>query len=148
MRPGPTLDPRYPLIHSERKDINAVLQRPSPYLEKLGVPDHAFFTLVDIIYLVVFLQGRVRDLEAELRQLRPEPSYKEYLRSPEWREKAAEARARAGGRCQVCNTNADLQVHHRTYERLRDELPEDLTVLCHACHEVFHRSRRLSQPGV
>jgi hypothetical protein len=31
-----------------------------------------------------------------------------------------------------------LEVHHRTYERLGRERPEDLLVLCEKCHAVEH----------
>jgi hypothetical protein len=69
--------------------------------------------------------------------------YNEYLQTPEWQEKRAEARARAGGRCQVCNSLGPLDVHHRTYERRGAERESDLIVLCRNCHELFHRFGRL-----
>jgi hypothetical protein len=48
-----------------------------------------------------------------------------------------------GHRCQVCNRGlGTLDVHHRTYERRGQELDEDLTVLCRACHGIFHEQRR------
>ena len=48
-----------------------------------------------------------------------------------------------GHRCQVCNGGVGtLDVHHRTYERLGQELDEGLTVLCRACHSIFHEQRR------
>jgi hypothetical protein len=64
-------------------------------------------------------------------------NYTEYLASEEWRERADLAKARAGHRCQVCNSATALNVHHRTYERLGREWDCDLTVLCRACHELF-----------
>ena len=33
----------------------------------------------------------------------------------------------------------NLEVHHRTYERLGEELASDLTVLCNRCHHVHHQ---------
>lgn len=49
------------------------------------------------------------------------------------------ALARAKYRCQICNANdRQLDVHHRTYERLGREQIEDLTVLCHDCHDRHH----------
>jgi hypothetical protein len=65
-------------------------------------------------------------------------SYTEYLRSPEWKARRAAALAKAGHRCQLCNRAKRLQVHHRTYERIGQEAPSDLTVLCADCHEHFH----------
>jgi 5-methylcytosine-specific restriction endonuclease McrA len=63
--------------------------------------------------------------------------YFEYLRSEPWKLKAEAAKARAGHRCQVCNSADRLDVHHRTYERLGRELDSDLTVLCRPCHQLF-----------
>jgi DNA-binding MarR family transcriptional regulator len=66
--------------------------------------------------------------------------YALYLRSDHWRETRKAALKRAGHKCQLCTSNRGLQVHHRTYERLGQELPQDLTVLCATCHENFHTS--------
>ena len=66
--------------------------------------------------------------------------YYEYINSPEWRRRADAAKARAGYRCRVCNRHADevvLNAHHRTYERLGNEDPDDITVLCRDCHELY-----------
>lgn len=69
--------------------------------------------------------------------------YEDYLRSAKWQRKRRAALARAEHRCQVCSGRDRLNVHHRTYERLGDERPADLTVLCETCHEIFHRHGRL-----
>ena len=68
-------------------------------------------------------------------------SYAEYIDSAEWKAKAKEAKKRAGYRCQICNKAGDnltLNAHHRTYKRLGNELPMDITVLCRDCHAKFH----------
>ena len=66
--------------------------------------------------------------------------YKEYLSSPLWAAIRRVAIERAGGRCQVCNSDLLLQVHHRKYpEVLGYEEPYDLTVLCRRCHDLFHQ---------
>lgn len=65
--------------------------------------------------------------------------YAAYLQSDHWRSLRRWALERAGARCQLCNTSEEtLHVHHRTYERLGAELPQDLTVLCASCHAKFH----------
>jgi len=64
--------------------------------------------------------------------------YLEYLQTPEWAAKRQDAIKRARYRCQVCNHGGKLHVHHRTYDRLGNEDPEDLTVLCSICHTLFH----------
>jgi 5-methylcytosine-specific restriction endonuclease McrA len=68
----------------------------------------------------------------------PSLVYIEYIRSREWYIKAGEAKARAKFRCQICNSQSRLETHHRTYENLGCEQPEDLIVLCRKCHEKFH----------
>jgi len=65
--------------------------------------------------------------------------YRQYLRTPEWRRTRAAALHRAGNRCAFDVTHAtDLEVHHRTYERLGEELAGDLLVLCRECHRIHH----------
>ena len=64
--------------------------------------------------------------------------YQDYLKSDAWKLKAEDAKLRAGNRCQVCYSADRLEVHHRTYTRLGNEEPMDLTVLCHPCHALFH----------
>lgn len=69
--------------------------------------------------------------------------YDAYIDSDAWRAKRGPALERAEHRCQVCNADKHLDVHHRTYERLGNEKPGDLTVLCRSCHELFHENRHL-----
>jgi len=64
-------------------------------------------------------------------------SYREYLESPHWQFVRDAAIWAARERCQLCGSRRDLQVHHRHYGTLGDEGPDDLTVLCRRCHEVF-----------
>jgi 5-methylcytosine-specific restriction endonuclease McrA len=71
-------------------------------------------------------------------------NYHEYLLSPQWQEKRSMAIYCAGNRCQVCNSPDNLEVHHRTYERLGCEAIADLTVLCSDCHRMF--SKRSPKP--
>ena len=70
-------------------------------------------------------------------------NYHEYIASSAWKAKADAAKARAGNKCQVCNrgkdTGAVLDAHHRTYQRLGYERPEDITVLCRECHGLYEQ---------
>lgn len=79
----------------------------------------------------------------------PRPSgrvnYADYIRSPEWRVKATIMKARANWQCQNCGraaSDATLDVHHLTYERLGYERQDDLLVLCRSCHERYEREKR------
>jgi len=76
--------------------------------------------------------------------------YQAYITSSAWRNspaRQAELKA-AGYRCRICyrpGTEVELQVHHRTYERLGCELPGDLLCVCAECHDEvtsFLRRRR------
>jgi hypothetical protein len=73
-----------------------------------------------------------------LDELRSMP-YWHYLKTPEWRRTRAAALVRADDACSldVTHTN-NLEVHHRTYERIGEELVTDLVVLCHSCHRLHH----------
>ena len=65
-------------------------------------------------------------------------TYAEYLQTDHWRETRAAALECAGGRCALCDrTGLPLDVHHRTYQRIGEELPEDLAVLHNDCHEAY-----------
>ena len=74
--------------------------------------------------------------------------YQQYIASDRWRNSPArlEELRRAGHRCRLCNLGPPdvfLTVHHRTYERLGQELADDLTTLCMECHRaVTDRERR------
>ena len=76
-------------------------------------------------------------------KIRRSINYEKYLTSGQWKEKRLIALERAQHKCQLCNSSVRLEVHHRTYEHLGDELPEDLTVLCADCHRAH--SRRMSR---
>ena len=75
-------------------------------------------------------------------------NYRDYLASPHWQKVRMEAIKRAKYCCQLCNSRKRLEVHHRTYERLGRELPEDVIALCDGCHEIFHKQQKLYKPGI
>lgn len=64
--------------------------------------------------------------------------YRDYLETPEWKEKRLLVLARDGYRCMVCTAKKFLDVHHKTYDRLFKEPLEDLVTLCRRCHSKFH----------
>lgn len=77
----------------------------------------------------------------ELKTMR----YRDYLLTPEWRERRLARLKAARYRCQVCNTrDVRLNVHHRTYVRRGEELARDLIVLCESCHHLFHQNGSLA----
>lgn len=74
-------------------------------------------------------------------------NYNKYIRSEEWRKKAAEKRAEVGHCCELCSSSKSLQVHHLTYERLGAELMGDLQVLCGDCHMRAHGIEMVFKDG-
>ncbi len=67
--------------------------------------------------------------------------YQQYLKSPEWRTLRLKALAYALHKCQLCNGEKDLHVHHRVYPKVLGTEPvTDLTVLCNTCHTMFHKT--------
>jgi Zn-finger nucleic acid-binding protein len=76
---------------------------------------------------------------ADYRALLRRMPYQDYLKTEHWQQTRRTSLALAGGRCQLCNSPHQLDVHHRTYERRGEEEPGDLTVLCRSCHARFHK---------
>jgi 5-methylcytosine-specific restriction endonuclease McrA len=68
--------------------------------------------------------------------------YNAYLRSAEWKMKREGVLLRSQGRCEKCDKRLPIQVHHLTYERVGNELPEDLAALCFDCHRPIHPGKR------
>jgi hypothetical protein len=68
--------------------------------------------------------------------------YNAYIKSQAWRSVRARKLAASGYRCEFCQAEAPLQVHHRTYENLGDEALEDLIAVCSDHH------RRLETPNI
>ena len=69
--------------------------------------------------------------------------YRRYMESDKWKTIALETKRLANFRCQLCNKEGILHVHHRTYERFGHELQSDLICLCEDCHNFFHEGTRI-----
>ena len=66
-------------------------------------------------------------------------SYGSYLLTVEWLKRRDQKLAAAGYSCQGCKWEGlPLEVHHRVYSRLGDELLRDLSVYCRPCHRRLH----------
>lgn len=64
-------------------------------------------------------------------------SYTQYLSSKKWKQKRNEV-INLQKSCQSCGSKENLQVHHKTYRNIGNELPEDLLLLCNSCHRKEH----------
>lgn len=73
-----------------------------------------------------------------------EEDYAEYINSKAWKSLRARVLARAKDRCEVCGFSkwsVNLEVHHKTYERFKNERLEDLLVVCTSCHKEQDKIR-------
>lgn len=78
------------------------------------------------------------------RYSKRQQEYKIYLQSDWWKFKRREKIQKTGGKCEVCNSNKKLIVHHIYYSHngksiLYAEQDIDLAVLCKYCHNRLHR---------
>ena len=63
---------------------------------------------------------------------------KQYLRSPQWKEKKRLVIAR-DKHCQICGSYHNLAVHHlKDYKLIPNEPISSLVLLCHSCHNMQH----------
>ncbi len=66
-------------------------------------------------------------------------SYITYLDSSKWKMFKAKLKMERGDKCEHCQkSGVTLDGHHVTYERLFNELPEDVLLLCRLCHKKVH----------
>lgn len=67
--------------------------------------------------------------------------YSEYLPSDYWNRQRRFIFNKFGGRCVFCNSDKDLNVHHRTYKNraMKDEERKDLFLFCRRCHLLLHK---------
>jgi 5-methylcytosine-specific restriction endonuclease McrA len=72
----------------------------------------------------------------------PEPPkwYTEYLETPHWKKYAGTNKEFWDWKCALCYSPDNLQVHHRTYERLHEERLTDCITLCRRCHQAAGRA--------
>lgn len=65
--------------------------------------------------------------------------YEAYIEfSARWAWKRTMRKVIDGHACRHCGAARRLQVHHKTYDRLRIESMRDLVTLCAACHAEVH----------
>lgn len=65
--------------------------------------------------------------------------YQDYLKSAHWKSTRAIKMYNAGNKCENCGSIRRLQVHHKNYDNLYNEIDNDLKVLCEFCHkEIEH----------
>lgn len=72
-------------------------------------------------------------------------NYEAYLRTTAWRNLSTAVKERDGYRCKLCGSRDELEVHHKTYERIGREDLDDLVTLCHRCHGIVTMASRIGK---
>lgn len=72
----------------------------------------------------------------DLRSLK----YDEYLKTEYWKNLSETIKREADYRCQICNSEENLNVHHRSYEHkgFLELEKKDLICICEKCHSIYH----------
>ena len=64
-----------------------------------------------------------------------------YMTTKQWKQLKLERLRIAQNKCESCGSTHNLHLHHITYERLTQELVEDVAILCggiDGCHQKLH----------
>jgi len=64
--------------------------------------------------------------------------YSDYLKSKDWANIRIDLFENRGKRCERCDSENRLEVHHLHYRNIFKEEPQDLVILCHSCHSKEH----------
>lgn len=65
--------------------------------------------------------------------------YQQYLQSNHWLQLRAKKLKQSKKRCGICLSPHRLEIHHLTYRNIYDVETADLRVLCHDCHDLYHK---------
>lgn len=73
-------------------------------------------------------------------------NYQDYLRTRHWKElKEKVTASRHGQRCSCCHSKENLNLHHKTYERIGKERLKDMVFLCREHHLLVHERDKKCQ---
>lgn len=88
---------------------------------------------------IVYKEKKLPVTPKEKEKLGYREKYKRYLRSAKWKDFKKELIKTRGHKCEKCGEKyRPLDGHHVTYERLYNELPEDVMLVCRECHKKEH----------
>lgn len=76
----------------------------------------------------------------KIKELANSLNYRDYLKTPYWKLVSTLVKRKFDYKCQLCGSEYDLNVHHRSYKHRGEEIfyLEDLILLCYDCHQKFH----------
>lgn len=134
-------------IEKVAQSIDSVLDRGENIIIKLSAArlylvDYCGYrhSDVDEMELYVFTDSIKKIVETS------QPIHGVYLKSHKWHMMKESIRERDNYTCSDCGKNMsndlyNLHTHHLTYERLGNEHPEDLVLLCADCHYKKHSKK-------
>lgn len=150
-------------VNNQRSFIQQIIQAETGYrvhlvcLKKDDYNRHAHIQRLSSQNSAITINSAVKKIDDDLQYNRPTATpvmqlkrlpYQEYLQTEHWQQKRKFALNRANNRCMICYSNGLLNVHHRTYERIGEEMPSDVIALCEKCHGIFHdKLPKPAQPG-
>lgn len=68
--------------------------------------------------------------------------YQQRIASADWKNLKRELISERGNRCERCTRETNsLELHHKHYKSLGQELPDDLELLCADCHKAADEAR-------
>ena len=65
-------------------------------------------------------------------------TYREYLISKKWAAMKRAIHFLYEDECFICRSKDKLHVHHKTYDRIYNEILDDLVLVCSNCHNKIH----------
>jgi hypothetical protein len=74
----------------------------------------------------------------QVEPLTHKEKYNTYINSPEWKKFRLSIIIERGSVCEKCSAEGSVDAHHLTYDRLFNELPQDIMLLCKPCHKKEH----------
>lgn len=118
---------------------NGLQERTESYIEYYLDPNRSWNSGVKNYAKIQSLLHRDVDWDS-IRDYICDMDYYDFLKTPYWKAIAEKIKYRANFKCQICNSNESLNVHHRSYENHGDEIHhmDDLICICKECHEKHH----------
>jgi hypothetical protein len=121
-------------VEAMQQQLNKAMQRLDTHEAQSAQLKQQVETLAGQVIQVMRSSLLILKREQALRAM----PYDDYLKTEEWQMRRQAALRQADYQCFMCPNKSKLEVHHRTYERLGAERPEDLIVLCESCHRRHH----------
>lgn len=85
------------------------------------------------------LKNSIEEVTRKIKSIVSKSAYSVRLDSESWKKIREKAIVNADHKCQLCNSDLNLVVHHRTYSRMgTPNENKDLVVLCQKCHKQYH----------